>query len=146
MGGRQRYLMSSTVFIVLRQGRDFCAIKRMNTGWMDGCYSLPAGRVEEGETLLEAACREAFEEIGVRVESRDLRLEHTLHCKTLGESWIGHFFVTAIWNGTPTICEPDKHGDLNWFPFHAIPEDFVSYVRIALTGLANGEPFSTYGF
>jgi 8-oxo-dGTP diphosphatase len=145
MTARQRYLMSSTVFIVLRKDSEFCALKRINTGWMDGFYSLPAGGVEEGETLLEAAQREAFEEIGVQIKSRDLRLVHTLHCKTRGEGWIGHLFATDRWEGIPTICEPEKHGDLCWFSFRDIPKEFVPYVRTALIALTNGETFSSYG-
>jgi len=32
---------------------------------MDGCYSLPSGHIEPKETVVEAAVREAEEELGV---------------------------------------------------------------------------------
>lgn len=58
---------------------------------MDGCYSLPAGGLESGETLSEAAARELKEETGVQVSPSALTLAHTMHVWTENRSWIGHF-------------------------------------------------------
>lgn len=52
---RERYCLSIAVFILLRKGNQICMFKRTGTGWMDGFYSLPAGGLEEGETLTAAA-------------------------------------------------------------------------------------------
>lgn len=146
MTERRRFRMSSTVFIVLRQGDMFCSLRRVATGWMDGHFSVPAGAVEEGESLLAAALREAQEEVGVVIEVADLRYAHTLHCRTRGEGWVGHFFVAERWQGTPMLGEPEKHGDLHWASFQALPEPFVPYVRNALLGIAAGETYSEYGY
>ncbi|UBV44592.1 NUDIX domain-containing protein (plasmid) [Deinococcus taeanensis] len=146
MTSRHRYRVSSTVFVVLRSHHEFCSLKRVNTGWMDGFYSLPAGGVEEGETLLEAARREALEEVGVLLNLEDLRLVHTLHSQTQGDGWLDHFFVADRWEGTPRICELDRHEDLCWLSFDAIPEQFVPYVRSALVALTKGETYSIYGW
>jgi ADP-ribose pyrophosphatase YjhB (NUDIX family) len=37
-----------------------------------GCWTLPAGFMEQGETLAQAASREAWEEANVRVQTSDL--------------------------------------------------------------------------
>ncbi len=145
MSERQRHRMPSTVFILLRAGDTFCAIQRAHTGWMDGHHSLPAGAVEADEALLDAAVREAHEEVGVRVQPGDFRLVHTLHCRTRGEAWLGHFFSAERWAGTPSICEPHKHADLRWMRFDDIQEPFVPYVKAALQGIARGEAYSTSG-
>jgi 8-oxo-dGTP pyrophosphatase MutT (NUDIX family) len=46
-------------------------IRRCNTGWHDGEWSLVAGHVDTGESPLMAALREAEEEVGLK-----LRKEH----------------------------------------------------------------------
>lgn len=37
------------------------------TGHKEGCLSIPKGRINKGETKIEAAIRETFEEVGVKV-------------------------------------------------------------------------------
>ena len=41
--------------------------RRYQTGWHDGEYSVPAGHVEAGETVTQAALREAREEVGLEL-------------------------------------------------------------------------------
>ena len=59
---RERYNLSIAVFVLVLRGNEICMLRRANTGWMDGCYSLPAGGLEYGETLSCAAARELAEE------------------------------------------------------------------------------------
>ncbi|SQC94148.1 8-oxo-dGTP diphosphatase [Cedecea neteri] len=86
---RERYQLSVAVFVVLRRDDEICLIRRANTGWMDGFYSLPAGGLENGETQLSAAAREANEETGVTINTEQLKLGHSMHVKTEDRSWMG---------------------------------------------------------
>ncbi len=36
--------------------------------WSRGCYSIPGGHVEYGESIFQAVKREAYEEVGLRVK------------------------------------------------------------------------------
>jgi 8-oxo-dGTP pyrophosphatase MutT (NUDIX family) len=47
--------------------------RRCNTGFADGLYSLPAGHLELGESVLSAAVREAREELGITIDLVDVR-------------------------------------------------------------------------
>ncbi|HEY2509694.1 MAG TPA: NUDIX domain-containing protein [Polyangiaceae bacterium] len=62
--------MTATTLVVLvvvpHQGRYLIVEER------DGSFYLPAGRVEPGESLLDAAVRETAEEAGVAIELRGL--------------------------------------------------------------------------
>jgi len=59
--------------VIRRRDRFLLVEERKGRGWY-----LPAGRVEPGETLAEAAVRETFEESGLQVTLDGLlRLEHT---------------------------------------------------------------------
>jgi len=79
---------------------------------MAGSSSVPAEGLDDGETIRSAATREAYEEVGVQIAATDLHHVHTLHSRTNGQSWIGHFFKTEQWAGTPALRELDKHCDL----------------------------------
>lgn len=54
-------------------------VMRSNTSWMNGFYGLPSGKVEQNESFLHAAIREAKEEIGVEVKVNDLEHAITVH-------------------------------------------------------------------
>lgn len=143
---RVRFQLSSAVFIILTRGREICMLRRKTTGWMDGSFSIPAGGLEAGETIRLAAAREAYEEIGITIVPETLQPVHTLHSLTAGNQWLGHFFRAEEWIGTPTLCEPDKHADLEWRTLDNLPETTIPYVRQALLCSARGELYSEYGW
>jgi 8-oxo-dGTP pyrophosphatase MutT (NUDIX family) len=143
---RVRHLHSTAVFIVLERDGAICLLRRSGTGWMDGYWSLPAGTLEAGETVRNAAVREAWEEVGVAVAPAGLRHAHALHALSEGSGWVGHFFVATRWDGEPRICEPAKHGAIRWTALSDLRDDVIPYVRQALLGIARGEGYSEYGW
>uniref|UniRef100_UPI00046ACCDC NUDIX domain-containing protein n=1 Tax=Brucella intermedia TaxID=94625 RepID=UPI00046ACCDC len=102
MSERIRYQMSASVFVMLIKEGEICMLRRKGTGWMDGSFSIPAGGLDAGETIRAAAAREAYEEVGVNIAPENLHYVHTLHSKTEGRTWLGHFFQATIWEGTPS--------------------------------------------
>jgi 8-oxo-dGTP pyrophosphatase MutT (NUDIX family) len=63
------------VLVVVRLGRRFLIVQERKHGQL---WYLPAGRVEPGETLFAAACRETLEETGIPVVLEGIiRIEHT---------------------------------------------------------------------
>ena len=78
-----------------------------------GRYALPAGKLEAGETLAEAAAREAHEEAGVEVEVE--RLLGIWHCAETSEGFavVNFVFASRIVAGEPTASE--AHPEVGWF-------------------------------
>lgn len=109
-------------------------------------FSIPAGGLEAHETLSAAAIREAHEEVGIHIERKNLEHVHTLHSKTEGQIWLGHFFRTTIWDGIPLLCEQDKHSDLQWRALDSLPFETIPYVRKALSSIAQQKAYSEYGW
>jgi 8-oxo-dGTP pyrophosphatase MutT (NUDIX family) len=146
MSNRVRHKLSASVFIALLSEQKILLLRRKGTGWLDGAFSVPAGGVDADETISAAAVREAWEEVGVRIEPADLAYAHTLHSLTEGRDWVGHFFTVTRWAGTPTLREPDKHSDLGWWPLRKLPQETIPYVRQALRCINQREPYSEFGW
>ncbi|MEP7279301.1 MAG: NUDIX domain-containing protein [Bacteroidota bacterium] len=50
------------------------------------CFYLPGGKIDFGETALEALCREILEELNVQLESADLRYYTHISAPAYGEA------------------------------------------------------------
>lgn len=64
------------IFLVLTDGDSVLFGLHQGTGYRDGEYGLLAGKVDEGETTVEALLREASEEVGIHVDESDAQLVH----------------------------------------------------------------------
>lgn len=76
-------------------------------------YNLPAGKPEVGESLVEAAAREALEETGVTV--RPERLIGVWQCPRTSEGFgvVNFVFASRIESGDPTPS--DEHPEVRFF-------------------------------
>lgn len=119
--------------------------RRKNTGYADGMYSLPAGHVEDGESLTTCVVREAYEEIGIHIDPIDLQLVHTMH-RFEKDIRMDFFFMVKKWHGDPRNCEPEKCDDLDWFLLTALPQNTVPYIRAAIEFWQKGVIYSERGW
>lgn len=141
-GRKERVTVIPSVYLVLRRDNEVLLLRRANTGYMDGRYSLVAGHLDENEPASLAMAREAKEEAGITVRPEDLRLVHTGHRH--GRARIDLFFETGIWQGEVVNAEPELCDDLSWHPFHKLPTATVPYVRFVLEAIAAAIPYSEY--
>jgi ADP-ribose pyrophosphatase YjhB (NUDIX family) len=119
-------------------------LRRFNTGWEDGKYSVPAGHVEIGETVIQATIREAREEIGVQLEYQDIEVVHVMNRKS-EEERIDFFLVMKRWTGEIINNEPDKCDELSWYPLTSLPSNVIPYVRKGWENYRDRIPFSEFG-
>lgn len=118
-----------------------------NSPFAPGSWHVPAGHLEE-ESATACAVRESREELGVTIEPGDLRLVHVLHHRHTSTSTprMQLFFRVLRYQGTPRICEPDRHTALEWHRYTALPSPLVDYTAVALTAIAVGRPYAAMGW
>lgn len=104
---KERFTLRAATYLLLIRDRKVLLLRRFNTGWADGSYTLPAGHVDGNETIKQAMMREASEEIDIHIEEEDLTVVHTLHIKTDAE-YIAFFLLASQWKGEPKNNEPNK--------------------------------------
>jgi 8-oxo-dGTP diphosphatase len=135
------------VHLILARGQDVLLLRRANTGFADGCWSVPGGSLEAGETLPQAAAREALEEAGITIDPPGLAFAGLCHhADPDGLARVGVFFTTRHWAGQPRNAEPHKCSEIAWHPLDNLPRDTVTYIRTALTAHAQGTPFTLDGW
>jgi 8-oxo-dGTP diphosphatase len=113
----------------------------------DGLWHLPSGKLDAGESVLQAAAREAEEEVGVLIDPAHLRHVHTLHVSGSGpEPRLGLFFEARRWIGRPTNREPHKCSAVRWFPLTALPDQLIDYPAVGIQAYLDRVPFSIRGW
>jgi 8-oxo-dGTP pyrophosphatase MutT (NUDIX family) len=69
----RRFPLAVHIFFI--RGGTVLLLRRFNTGYEDGNYSVPAGHLEGDETVVQAAIREAREEIGVELRPDEVAVD-----------------------------------------------------------------------
>lgn len=107
-------------FIVLQKDDAVLMAKRAGNVFMNGHYNFPSGHLEEGESLVQVAIREAKEEIWVQIESADLELVHVLYRQSPDKPYIYFYRRARKRQWEPQNCEPDKCSELQRIPLSEI--------------------------
>ena len=137
-------MIVAAYFILVREDK-ILLLRRFQTGYADGQYSLPSGHVEDGESLKAAMVREMQEEIAIRLKQSDLRVVHVMHRKE-EDIRMDFFFTTDKKGLKPRNAEPHKADDLSWFPVTKLPSNTVPYIRAAIESYRKKIWYSEFGW
>jgi len=101
--------------------------------WMPNHYGLPGGKLNEGETIQEAACRECKEEAGITIEPQNLKL-----LSKVSNNKNHAFFSTTKFTGIPKL--DFEHDDFQWvnpknLSNYKVVPDLIEIIQAALEGL-----------
>lgn len=140
-----RFKLIGCVYVFLTQSGRILMLRRFQTGYEDGNYSVPAGHLDGGESVTMAAIREAREECGVSIAPEDLQPVGVMH-RRAGDGRVDFFFATTHWNGDVTNNEPHKCDDLSWHALDDLPENTIPYIRQAISNYKQGVWFSEFGW
>lgn len=124
---RPCHVAASHLFLV--EGGRILLLKRRNTGYFDGYYSVPAGHVEEGEDAVETVIREAREEVGITL--REVEFAYVMY-RFEGHYRVDFFFKALRYEGSPANAEPSKAEEVAFYPVDSLPDNVVPYVKKAI--------------
>lgn len=134
-----------TVHLFFFRENQILLLRRFNTGYRDGEYSVPAGHLDGDETVMAAAMREANEEVGIQLDKNDIVFSSVMH-RQEDEERVDFFVQVRAWQNEPFNNEPDKCDELIWVDFNSLPENIIPYVRRAIENHLGGVVFDEFGW
>lgn len=96
------------VHLFLLRNDEILMLRRFQTGYEDGNYSVVAGHLDGGEDVYQAMLREAREEAGIAIKRENLEIVQVMHRKKEEEERIDYFFSCTEWGSEIKNMEPEK--------------------------------------
>lgn len=138
------------VLLLLTDADHLLLALREGTGYADGLWNLPSGKLELGEDAVSAVIREAREEVGVQLGPDEPRIVATVHHRnTAGLARVGLVFAVAYEparHGEPVNAEPHKCAKIAWTPMDLLPSNTYPYTAACVRAFRDGQPFALSGW
>ena len=141
---KERFMLRAAVYLMLIKNNDILLLRRYNTGWQDGKYSLVAGHLDKGETIARAMIREAQEEANITLQEKVIQVVHTIHRTDEDAEYIDFFLTANTWQGDIKNLELNKCDELAWYPLDNLPINTLPYIKHAIQCYQNNIIFSEF--
>lgn len=92
-----RFKLRIAAHVVLVRDGHILLLRRWNTGFSDGQYSLPTGHLEDNEEVIAAASREAREEVGIEIDPATSRVCGIMH-RFRDPAYVYFFILAKDWS------------------------------------------------
>ena len=133
------------VWVILTSSEDeYFLLRRANTGWEDGTFTVPAGHIEPMESPRKAGIRELYEETGVVASEKDLKFCHVLFNKSMDGTdteRVNIFFTLTQYTGIPSVAEPEKASEGGWYHKDSLPT-LAKTLDAAVSSMSDGHAYS----
>ena len=77
-------------------------------------WGLPAGKIEKGENPRQAAVREVFEEVGIKLDPQNLQEVSIAYLDVNGLHYLFHSFRARLEKAPQIVLEPQAHTEAKW--------------------------------
>ena len=146
MPDKERFKPYAATYLVLIRVGQVLLLRRFNTGYQDGNYSLVAGHLDGGETAKQCIIREAREEAGITINPADLAVVHVMHRLSPAREYFDIYLRAEKWLGDIINREPHKCDELKWCRLDSLPDNVLPEVRFALEKVCRNVPYGEFGW
>lgn len=88
----------------------------------EGTWTMPGGKVDFQETVLDAACREAFEETSIKIDKKNLEILTVQDDIVPDSHFVTIGFLCKNFQGDAKVMEPDEITEWKWYNLDSLPE------------------------
>ncbi|MEI7750314.1 MAG: NUDIX hydrolase [Candidatus Moraniibacteriota bacterium] len=106
----------------LESGGKFILLHRQPWKSEGNTWGVPAGKMNDGESSMDAMRRELLEETGLAVSAEELTYQTTLFVRYETYSFVYHMFRTVAPNDFEVLINPEEHQAYRW----VTPSDALS--------------------
>lgn len=142
--GKENFL--SAIYLIIKNDDGKILLqRRQGTKLWPGFLALPAGHVDEGENVYDAAIREAKEELSITITKQDIIDSFVVNRRNKSlPPYFDVYFEISSYQGEIKINEPEKCSELKWCDINDLPEDMIDFEIDAIRNRQNNILFSTF--
>ncbi len=144
MSENGRRLVRLVVYIFLEKNDKILIGKRKNA-FGEGYYSTPAGHIDQGETVMECAKRELFEETGIKSDFFEFLCVRLLKDYDIDGVKAHEYVAFAVrpkkWEGEPKLMESEKNQGWEWHSINNLPKPMFPPVLMLIECLKKSTKF-----
>lgn len=108
-------------------------------------YGFPGGHIESGEPAIFTAIREIFEESGIMLQPKNLKMVHVLNIsKGPRDNRTYFYYISEIWDGMPQSTDAKRYLT-EWVDILNLPEKVDPYTKQVMRCIREGEMYSLFG-
>ena len=142
---KERFKCPISVHIFLKKDNKILFQLRKNCSFSN-MYGVVAGHLDGNETVVQAAIREAREEIGVDISPENIKFATLCHSNVGNKEYLQFFMWCNQWKEKITNLEPEKCSELVFLSIDKLPDNLVPYISKALNMALDNVPFYEDGW
>jgi 8-oxo-dGTP diphosphatase len=140
----ERQWVKLVVYVMLERDGKILLGKRKNA-FGEGHYSMPAGHIEKGETVLDCAKRELLEETTLEADEFEFVCVRLLKPYEINgvraDPYVAFCVMAKGWKGEPKTMEHEKNEGWEWHSLDKLPEPLFFPIKMLVECVKNSVTF-----